>query len=86
LLIEAFAADAADIAAEIGDRPLAELLTAHWLWSDWLRRGRIRKLAFVTEKTGPPVSRARLRGSVPSARRRAGRFGGPSASLVKRPL
>jgi SAM-dependent methyltransferase len=50
-LIEAFAADAANIAAEIGDRALAELLAAHRLWSDWLRGGRVRKLAFVTEKT-----------------------------------
>jgi SAM-dependent methyltransferase len=53
-LIEAFAADAADIAAEIGARALAELLAAHRLWSEWLRRGRVRKLAFVTEKTATP--------------------------------
>ena len=53
-LIEAFAADAASIVAEIGDRALAELLDAHRLWSDWLRRGRVRKLAFVTEKTATP--------------------------------
>jgi SAM-dependent methyltransferase len=50
-LIEAFAADGANIAAEIGDRALAELVAAHRLWSDWLRVGRVRKLAFVTEKT-----------------------------------
>lgn len=49
-LIDAFAADASDIAAQIGSRALEELLTAHRLWSDWLRRGRVRKLAFVTEK------------------------------------
>jgi SAM-dependent methyltransferase len=53
-LIAAFAADAANIAAEIGDRSLAELVAAHRLWSDWLRRGRVRKLAFVTEKTATP--------------------------------
>jgi SAM-dependent methyltransferase len=53
-LIEAFVADAADIAAEIGDRALAELLAAHRLWSDWLRGGRVRKLAFVAEKTETP--------------------------------
>jgi SAM-dependent methyltransferase len=50
-LIEAFAADAANIAAEIGDGALEQLLAAHRLWSDWLRQGRVRKLAFVTEKT-----------------------------------
>jgi sarcosine/dimethylglycine N-methyltransferase len=53
-LIEAFTADAANIAAEIGNRALAELLAAHRLWSDWLRGGRVRKLAFVTEKTATP--------------------------------
>jgi hypothetical protein len=50
-LIGAFAADAADIAAQIGDRALEELLAAHRLWSEWLREGRVRKLAFVAEKS-----------------------------------
>ena len=50
-LIDAFAADAADIAAQIGRQALEELLTAHRLWSEWLREGRVRKLAFVAEKT-----------------------------------
>lgn len=50
-LIDAFAADAAAIAAQIGRRPLQELLCAHRLWSEWLREGRVRKLAFVAEKT-----------------------------------
>jgi SAM-dependent methyltransferase len=50
-LIEAFAADATDIAAQIGRRALEKLLTAHRLWSDWLREGRVRKIAFVAEKT-----------------------------------
>ena len=49
-LIDAFAADATDIAAQIGRRALDELLAAHRLWSDWLRDGRVRKLAFVAEK------------------------------------
>jgi SAM-dependent methyltransferase len=49
-LIEAFAANSADIAARIGRRALEELLTAHRLWCDWLREGRVRKLAFVAEK------------------------------------
>ena len=53
-LIDAFAADAEDIAAQIGRRALDELLAAHRLWSDWLRDGRVRKLAFVAEKTDVP--------------------------------
>jgi SAM-dependent methyltransferase len=53
---DAFAADAADIAAQLGRRALGELLAAHRQWTEWLRRGRVRKFAFVAEKTGhaPP--------------------------------
>lgn len=50
-LVDAFAADAAGIAAKIGGRALEELVTAHGLWSEWLRDGRVRKLAIVAEKT-----------------------------------
>jgi SAM-dependent methyltransferase len=53
-LINAFAADATDIAAQIGRRALGELLAAHQLWSDWLREGRVRKIAFVAEKKQAP--------------------------------
>ena len=60
-LIDAFAADATDIAAQIGDRALEELLAGHRLWSDWLRDGRVRKLAVVAEKT---VRHADRRGGV----------------------
>jgi SAM-dependent methyltransferase len=49
-LIEAFNADAAAIAAQIGRRAFAELLAAHRLWSEWLRDGRVRKFAFVAER------------------------------------
>jgi SAM-dependent methyltransferase len=49
-LTEAFAADAADIAAEIGDTALEDLLAAHRLWRDWLRTGRVRKIALVAER------------------------------------
>jgi SAM-dependent methyltransferase len=49
-LTEAFAADAVDIAAQIGDEALEELLRAHRLWSDWMRAGRVRKIALVAEK------------------------------------
>ncbi len=52
-LIDAFSADAANIATQIGRAALDELLAAHRLWSDWLRDGRVRKFAFVAEKTGP---------------------------------
>jgi SAM-dependent methyltransferase len=49
-LINAFAAEAGDIAQQIGHRALEELLAAHRLWSDWLHDGRVRKIAFVAEK------------------------------------
>lgn len=58
-LIGAFAADAPNIAAQIGHRALDELLAAHQLWSDWLRDGRVRKLALVAEKTATPCPTAR---------------------------
>jgi len=50
-LIDAFAADATDITAQIGRPALADLLAGHRLWSDWLRDGRVRKLAIVAEKS-----------------------------------
>jgi SAM-dependent methyltransferase len=53
-LMSAFAADATDIAAQIGRPALEELLAAHRLWSDWLREGRVRKFAFVAEKMEAP--------------------------------
>ncbi len=49
-LTEAFTADVPAIAAEIGDQALAELLRAHRLWSDWMRSGRVRKIALVAER------------------------------------
>jgi SAM-dependent methyltransferase len=49
-LTEAFASDAVEIAAQIGDKALEELLSAHQLWVDWLRSGRVRKIALVAEK------------------------------------
>jgi SAM-dependent methyltransferase len=52
-LIDAFAADAADIAARIGRRALDELLAAHRLWSEWLATGRVRKIALVAERRVP---------------------------------
>jgi SAM-dependent methyltransferase len=49
-LAGAFAADAEDIAAQIGRRALDELLVAHRLWIEWLDQGRVRKLALVAER------------------------------------
>jgi SAM-dependent methyltransferase len=49
-LIAAFTADAASIAAQIGQRALDELIAAHRLWSEWLGSGRVRKFAIVAEK------------------------------------
>ena len=51
-LIDAFGADAERIAEQVGRPALVELLTAHRIWSHWLREGRVRKIAFVAEKTG----------------------------------
>jgi SAM-dependent methyltransferase len=45
-----FAADATAIARQIGRTAVEELLASHRLWSDWLRKGRVRKIAFVAEK------------------------------------
>jgi SAM-dependent methyltransferase len=56
-LIEAFAADARAIAAQIGRRALADLLTAHRLWSEWLASGRVRKFAVVAEPGSDPERR-----------------------------
>jgi sarcosine/dimethylglycine N-methyltransferase len=55
-LFNAFAADAENISAQIGRRALEELLAAHRLWSDWLKAGRVRKIALVAEKLAAPVS------------------------------
>jgi SAM-dependent methyltransferase len=49
-LADAFAADAAEIAAQIGRRALDELLAAHRLWAGWLDAARVRKLALVAER------------------------------------
>jgi SAM-dependent methyltransferase len=54
-LASAYAADAEAIAGRIGRRALEELLAAHELWVEWLRTGRVRKLALVA--TAPPAGR-----------------------------
>jgi hypothetical protein len=55
-LIDAFAADATEIAGQIGQEALEDLLAAHRLWSDWLESGRVRKFALVAEKTAADVA------------------------------
>ena len=47
---DAFAADRQAIADQLGHLAVDELLAAHRLWSDWLRKGRVRKFACVAEK------------------------------------
>jgi SAM-dependent methyltransferase len=49
-LLEAYTADSDAIAARVGRAALDDLLDAHRLWLDWLRRGRVRKFAVVAEK------------------------------------
>jgi hypothetical protein len=63
-LTNAFVRDTRQIAAQIGHCALEQLLTAHRLWSGWLREGRVRKIAFVAEKAEaprPPDTAASLR-------------------------
>ena len=49
-LLGTFANEGREITVQIGHQALEELLVAHGLWSDWLREGRVRKLALVAEK------------------------------------
>ena len=49
-LFRCYRADSLQIAAEIGTRATADLITSHRLWSDWLGSGRVRKFAMVAEK------------------------------------
>ena len=51
-LLDAYAAEAGDIAAQLGRRALDDLLAAHRLWIGWLAEGRVRKLALVAERGG----------------------------------
>jgi hypothetical protein len=49
-LLQSYRAHSPEIARQIGAQALAELITAHQLWSDWLGGGRVRKFALVAEK------------------------------------
>jgi hypothetical protein len=53
-LINGFSTEAPEIAAYLGRGALDDLLAAHRLWSGWLGEGRVRKFAFVAEKTPTP--------------------------------
>jgi ubiquinone/menaquinone biosynthesis C-methylase UbiE len=45
-----YRAESSRIADQIGAQATAELITAHRLWGEWLRSGRVRKFAMVAEK------------------------------------
>jgi ubiquinone/menaquinone biosynthesis C-methylase UbiE len=49
-LLRCYQANSLQIAAQIGKRAIADLITSHQLWSDWLGSGRVRKFAIVAEK------------------------------------
>jgi SAM-dependent methyltransferase len=49
-LLRSYRTGSGHIAAEIGTRPAADLITSHQLWSDWLGSSRVRKFAIVAEK------------------------------------
>jgi hypothetical protein len=49
-LLRRYRADSLQIAAQIGTRATADLITSHRLWSDWLGSGRVRKFAMVAER------------------------------------
>ena len=51
-LIDAYAADAAAITAQLGRRALEDILAAHRLWVEWLDSGRVRKLALTASSPG----------------------------------
>jgi ubiquinone/menaquinone biosynthesis C-methylase UbiE len=48
-LLQAIRADSAEVSHHVGEQALAELITAHELWSDWLGCGRVRKFAQMVE-------------------------------------
>jgi SAM-dependent methyltransferase len=49
-LLQSFRAHSVEIARQIGPQALAELISAHQLWTDWLGCGRVRKFAIVAER------------------------------------
>ena len=55
-LLSAYAADAAGIAACIGQAGLDDLISGHRLWVEWLGSGRVRKVSVVAQKSGAVMS------------------------------
>lgn len=51
-LLHAYASDRDRIAARLGGRVVDDLLTAHRLWSSWLRDGRVRKFSVIAKHPG----------------------------------
>ena len=51
-LIDAYAADAAAITAQLDRRALDDILAAHRLWVEWLDSGRVRKFALTASAPG----------------------------------
>ena len=49
-LLQSFRDHSAEIGRQIGTQALAELITAHQLWADWLGSRRVRKFAVVAER------------------------------------
>jgi hypothetical protein len=49
-LVGAYAAVAPGVVPATGEGTVTGILTAHRMWSRWLREGRVRKFAVVAEK------------------------------------
>lgn len=49
-LLQSFRTHSAEIAGQLGRRALAELMSSHELWSEWLGSGRVRKFAMVAQR------------------------------------
>jgi len=49
-LLHSFQTQSDRLADPLGTQAVAELITSHQLWRDWLGRGRVRKLALVAER------------------------------------
>jgi SAM-dependent methyltransferase len=49
-LLHSFHTQSDHLADQVGARAVAELITSHQLWRDWLGRGRVRKFALVAER------------------------------------
>lgn len=49
-LLRFLTAQGAEVAAQVGGEVLDDMLTAHRLWGEWLRAGRVRKFALVATR------------------------------------